>query len=73
MSTRRKLRVRDLKIILEDFDDNLPVVVTREGKGHDYGIVNDDICIIEDGYFGNDPEAWDAFENDKEFLQLVSI
>ena len=42
---RTYLTVKDLKRILEDYDDNLHVVVTRDGNGHAYPVTDKDICI----------------------------
>lgn len=55
------LRVKDLIEKLQEFDGDLPVIFTKDGPGHHYGIKDEDIGITDYVYFGNDPEAEEAF------------
>jgi hypothetical protein len=68
---KKHLRLKDLIKILEKYDENLPVVITREGKGDQYGILKTDIKIIKHAYFGND-DADESFPNDEDFLNIGS-
>lgn len=64
------LKVKDLIKILQKYDENLPVVVTDDGKDHQYGITKEGIQIIDSAYFGNDPDAEDTFGDVSEYLNL---
>lgn len=55
------LTVKDLKNLLENIDDNIPLCITNDGKGNQYGIAEGAIQIIKNPYFGNDPDAEKAF------------
>ena len=55
---RTYLTVKDLKRILKDYDDNLHVVVTRDGNGHAYPVTDKDICIS--GAYFADQRDYDA-------------
>ena len=57
---KKYLKVKDLKKVLEDFDDELYLCVTRRSKGDSFGISKEDIFIDEAAYFGNDSEMWDT-------------
>jgi hypothetical protein len=47
------LRNKDLQEILKQFPDDMPLVVTRVGKGHQYAITREDIEVTTSAYFGN--------------------
>jgi len=71
------LRVGELIQKLKEFDKNLPVVVTKDSKGHQFGVDSNDVKIIEGAYFGNDMDAACEFDinedgNDK-FLNIALI
>lgn len=77
----RVLTVDELVEILNQYDGNLPCVITRGGKGHQYGIKLQDIKIIDGAYFGNDNESdvqfpcedSDGNEIDYKFLNIGCI
>ena len=56
---KQYLRVKDLIQELQKYDGNLPVIVTHEGKDHNYGVKLSEIKITTHPYFGND---WDALK-----------
>lgn len=55
------LTVGELKIILNKYDDNMPLCITHCGKDHQYGVKDEDIFINKSPYFGNDPETEEYF------------
>jgi hypothetical protein len=67
------LRIKDLIEILKTYDENLPVIVTDEGKDHQYGIKVDDISFTDAAYFGNDNGADKFFKKDKNFLNIANV
>jgi hypothetical protein len=67
------LTVKDLISILQEYDQNLPVIVTHSGKDHQYGINDEGIEIVESAYFGNDPDADDAFGEVDKYLNIGYI
>ena len=67
---QKALTVGDLITILHQYDASLPLVFTRDGKGHQYGLYEDDISIITSAYFGNDTRSDEQIGDVKEFLNL---
>ena len=67
------LTVGELISILKFFDRDLPVVITREGNAHQYGVTDENICVLHSAYFGNDPDADKAIGNNDAFLNIGSI
>lgn len=60
------LTVKGLIKELKKYDENLPVIITDDGKGDSYGIHNGKwgIGVVDGAYFGNDPDAGIAFGSD---------
>ncbi len=73
LSMKKYLRIKDLIEILKTYDENLPVIVTDEGKDHQYGIKLNDISLTDLAYFGNDNGADVFFTNDKNFLNIANL
>ena len=69
----RYLLVKDLIEQLNTYDPNIPVVVTDEGKDHQYGLDGDRFKIIKSPYFGNDLDAEEAFGDAEEFLNIANM
>jgi len=67
------LKVKDLIGILQDFNDELPVIITHNGKDHQYGVTDDGIFLTKSAYFGNDPEADEAYGDCKLYLNIGNI
>ena len=67
------LRVGELKKILDQFDDDLPLIVTNDRKGDDFGVVAENIIIKTGAYFGNDMNAWDEFDTEDDEQQYVRL
>ena len=68
------LRVKDLIEELQLFDVELPVIITHEGKDHQYGITQEGIYIVDSAYFGNDPDADEAYGiNCEAYLNIGNI
>lgn len=65
------LRNKELSELLQKYPD-LPVVVKRDGKNHDYGIDVEDIGIQEGAYFGN-YDCDEEFDEDQKFLRIAII
>ena len=55
--------------LLAEYPDDIPVIVTREGNGHNFGVTAEEINVQDSAYFGNDQGAQEAWpqsdENDK--------
>jgi hypothetical protein len=66
-------RVKDLIEKLKEFDENLPLVVTRCGKDHQYGIIADDVFVVDGACLGNDKVAELDFKHDTKFLNIAQI
>jgi|GEM_PF-5570377 len=64
------LRNKDLIELLKRHDPELHLVITRDGKGHEYGINKDYVEEIDHAYFGNDPESEQEFKGDDKFLRI---
>lgn len=45
------MTIKELKSVLEKYDETLPLVIYHSGKGHEYEILEEDIRKIEDAYF----------------------
>ena len=72
---KKKINIKNLTVgelieVLKNYDENLFVVVTDEGKGHQYSLVESGISIIEGGYFGNDSNTTQELEEKELFLNL---
>lgn len=67
---QKALTVGDLITILQQYDAKIPLVFTRDGKGHQYGLYEEDISIIKSAYFGTDMRSDGLIGNKKEFLNL---
>jgi hypothetical protein len=55
------LTVKGLIEKLQEFDENMPLVITNDGKGHHYGIIKENIKVVDYAYFGNDYGAEKTF------------
>jgi len=69
----KNLRVKDLIEELQNLDPNLPIVITHDGKDHQYGITHNMIKEISNPYFGNDSNADISFQDDIKFLNIGTI
>jgi hypothetical protein len=67
---QKALTVGDLITILQQYDSNIPLVITNAGKDHQYGLYEEDISITDSAYFGNDGRAGEQFGDKEEFLNL---
>lgn len=47
------INVGELIEILKKYDQNLPLIITREGNDNDYPIVEENIDIVDGVYFPN--------------------
>lgn len=65
------LRVKDLKRILEKYNDEYPIIITKDGKGHQHGVNKSFVRVIEHPYFPDD--SGNEFEKDKKFLQIAIV
>lgn len=53
---------------------DLPVIVTREGKNHQYSIKKSEIYKTDYAYFGNDRIAWNDYgDYEGDFLNIGVI
>jgi hypothetical protein len=66
------LKVKDLKEVLNQFDDELYLIVTKDGKGHSFPIVME---YIEETTNAYDPNSdFDAeMENSGKYLRLALV
>ena len=67
------MTVGELRDYLTRFDENLPLIVTHDGKGCDYGVVVNPIGKVDGAYFGNDMNAFHQFTGEEEFVRLALI
>lgn len=67
------LRVKELIEILQSCDPELPVIITDDGKGHQYGITDKGIKVIKNAYFGNNDGAAKAFEKGKSEEEQIKM
>lgn len=47
----KPITIKELKEILNQYDENLPVVILKDGPGHHYPITCNKIKIISSCYF----------------------
>jgi hypothetical protein len=66
-------RVKDLVEELLKHDQELPVVITDDGRDHQYGVIISMIYNRNHPYFGNDDGAEKAFKKDDRFLNIGTI
>lgn len=64
------VRVKDLIEELKKYDNNLPVIITYEGKDHHYSIMGNDIKVVDYAYFADDNIGKEEFCEDNLFLNL---
>ncbi len=58
----KPITVKELKEILNEYDENFPLVLYKDGPGHFYPILLDDIKQVTDCYFpDSDVEEIDEF------------
>lgn len=67
------LRVKDLIEKLQLFDGNLPLIITRKGNGDQAGITKKGIFLVDSAYFGNDPDADEAYGVCEAYLNIGNI
>ena len=66
----KMLKNKDLVKILLKHDPELPLKITRDGNGCDYGIDAEDIEVTDGGYFGN-YDCDEEFDNEEQkFLRI---
>ena len=63
------LRNKELIEILQKHPPELPIIITRMGKGDDFGVEANDIEVREGAYFGN-YDTHEEFEEDQKFLRV---
>ena len=63
---RENLTIKELTEILNNYDENLVIVISRDGKGQEYTIHEDDFKIMKDPYF---PYTTN-FEKKQQFLRI---
>jgi hypothetical protein len=56
------LRVKELIEELQKYDKEAVVIVTDEGKDHQYGIIDEQISMTDNAYFGNDMDCESFFK-----------
>jgi hypothetical protein len=66
----KSLKVGELIEILKQHDPELPVVITHDGKDHQYSIKDKEIKIVNNAYFGNDNIADEQIGGRESYLNL---